>query len=520
MTARISRRGVLGLAVGAVTVAGAGGPLLTGWRTPTSTGTLLPSRAPLPPPFQRPLAVPPVLVPVRTDGTTDYYEVTQRVSAAELLPGLRTPIWGYNGIFPGPTIASRSGRRTVVKHRNQLPVPAVVHLHGGHTPPEHDGYPIDLILPVGSIGLGGHNPHLAEGRIAHGEREYVYPLQQRATTLWYHDHRMDFTGPSVWRGLAGFHLVHDDEEERLGLPAAERDIPLLICDRSFAADGAFQYPSLDPELVHRAGVTEKYVAGVLGDVILVNGVPWPLAEVPAVRHRLRILNASNARRYRLALDPPPPGGGGLVQIGTDGGLLPHPIAHDAIEIAPAQRFDVVVDFSRYRPGQAVTLVNEFGSGGTGNVMRFRVGARAADPSRVPDTLSDVPPLDPAKADVRRTFTFRTGKVGGMTGWRTNGKPFDPNRADANPRLGDVEVWRLQSDFHHPIHLHLVQFQVIGRDNKPAGEYDAGWKDTVDLRPNEQVDVIARFTGYAGRYPMHCHNLEHEDMAMMANFVTS
>ncbi|OLB64413.1 MAG: copper oxidase [Actinobacteria bacterium 13_2_20CM_2_72_6] len=519
MSPRISRRGVLSLAAGVVTAAGVGGPLLTGWRGATSAGALLPSRVPLPRPFQRPLPVPPVLAPVRTDATTDYYEVTQRVADAEILPGLRTQIWGYNGIFPGPTLVSRSGRRAVVKHRNELPVPVVVHLHGGHTPPAHDGYPIDLVLPVGKDGLGGHNPHLAQGDIAHGEREYVYPLDQRAATLWYHDHRMDFTGPSTWRGLAGFHLLHDDEEERLGLPTGERDVPLMITDRSFAADGAFQYPSRDPNLFHEAGVTAAYTAGVLGDVILVNGVAWPVAEVPAVRYRLRLLNASNARRYRLALDPPPPGGGGLVQVGTDGGLLERPLAHDAIEVAPGQRYDVVVDFSRYRAGQAVTLVNEFGAGSTRPVLRFVVGARATDGSRVPDRLSSVPPLDPNRAAAHRDFAFHLGRVGYQDTWLLNGKPFDPARADATPRLGDVEVWRLRSDFHHPIHLHLVMFQVLARDGRATGPYDAGWKDTVDVRPNEWVDVAARFTGYAGRYPVHCHNLEHEDMAMMGNFVT-
>jgi spore coat protein A len=406
-----------------------------------------------------------------------------------------------------------------VRHRNELPVPTVVHLHGGHTPPEHDGFPIDLLLPVGADSATGHSPHLARGVIAHGERDYAYPSEQPAATLWYHDHRMDFTGPSVWRGLAGFHLIHDDEEDALGLPRGERDLPLMIADRSFAADGTLRYPSLDPLLRHVPGVEQPYAAGVLGDVVLVNGVPWPVAAVSAVRLRLRLLNASNARRYRLALDPAPPGGGALVQIGSDGGLLDRPMPHDAIELAPGQRFDVVVDFGRYRPGQEVTLINEFGDGSTAQVMRFQVGARDADGSRVPEVLSPAVRLDPAQADVTRTFTFRTGPVGAMEGWTINGKPFDPGRADADPRLGEVEVWRLVSDFHHPFHVHLSPFQVLSRGASGPGPYDAGWKDTLDLRPAEQATVITRFSGFAGRYVFHCHNLEHEDMAMMGTFVT-
>ncbi|MEV7907802.1 multicopper oxidase family protein, partial [Streptomyces anulatus] len=340
---RLDRRHFLGLLGGTGAAAIVGVPLLSGIGGSTSTGEFLPSRLPLPRPFTLPFKVPPVLRPTGTDATTDRYEIVQRAAVAEILPGVRTQIWGYNGILPGPTIVSTSGRRTVVTHRNELPVPVVVHLHGGHTPPEHDGYPIDLIYPQGgSPDMAGHQ-HMA-GATTVGRRDYVYPLKQPAATLWYHDHRMDYTAPAVWRGLAGFHIIHDQHELSLGLPSGDRDIPVMIMDRSFGADGSLQYPSLDPTLTHTPGVREPYGSGVLGDVILVNGVPWPLAQVPAVRHRLRLLNASNARRYRLVLDPPPPGGKAFVQIGTDGGLLGRPLPHDALELAPAQRFDVVVDF--------------------------------------------------------------------------------------------------------------------------------------------------------------------------------
>jgi spore coat protein A len=511
MSGGIGRRGLLTAALAGAAGAGIGVPLLAGRRGNPSAGVLLPSEHPLPRPYERPLVLPPTLKPVRTDGTTDFYELTQRAADVELLPGVRTPIWGYEGVFPGPTIVSRSGRRTVVTHRNELPVPVVVHLHGGRTPAESDGYPTDLVLPPG-MALAGAERH---GDVSHGSRRYTYPLDQRAATLWYHDHRMDFTGPSVWRGLAGFHLVRDGEEETLGLPAGDREWPLMITDRSFSADGSLRYPSLDPGL-EVPGVRGPWASGVLGDAILVNGVISPYAQVPAVRHRLRLLNASNARRYRLALDPPPPGGGGLVQIGSDGGLLDRPIAHDAIEFAPAERFDVVVDFGRYRPGQAVELVNEFGSGSTRRVMRFRVGAAARDDSRVPATLSRTEELAPGSAAASRAFRFRNG----TGGWLINGQSFDPHRFDAVTRLGDAEVWTLQSDFHHPVHLHLAPFKVLSRNRKAPGAYDAGWKDTVDLRPFEEVQIIARFSGYRGRFVFHCHNLEHEDMAMMANFLVT
>ncbi|MGW3181206.1 multicopper oxidase family protein [Kitasatospora sp. NPDC001119] len=492
-------------------------------------GQLLSSELDLPEAFRAALPVPTVLQPVRTDATADHYEITQQVARLEILPGVRTEAWTYGGGFPGPTVVTRSGRTAVVKHRNELPVPSVTHLHGGHTPADSDGYPVDLLLPVGSspdaaqqaggmagmAGMAGMSgTDHAAARTAVGERSYTYPGKQRAATLWYHDHRMGFTGPGVWRGLAGFHLVHDDEEDALPLPRGERDLPLMITDRSFAADGSFRYPAVDPQLAE-PGVTDAYANGVLGDVILVNGAPWPRLDVDRVRYRLRLLNASNARLYRLELDPQPPGGDALVQIGSDGGLLAAPVRHDGIEIAPAERFDVVVDFSRYQPGTQVRLVNRFGSGRTSEVMRFDVTAKQpADDATVPDRLAAVEALDASAAVATRDFTFRRSRG---DGWTINGRPYKPGESIATPALGTVELWRFSTDLHHPVHVHLDHFQVIGRNGADPGPYDAGWKDTVDLRPAEAVEVLVRFTDYAGAYMLHCHNLEHEDMAMMADF---
>ncbi|MFE4368966.1 multicopper oxidase family protein [Streptomyces sp. NPDC056835] len=519
--------GTGGAVLGAGALAAAGWPLLSDYVREGRPGKLLTSGADLPKPYRTPLPLPRVLEPVSKSATTDAYEITQQAAELEILPGLRTKAWTYGGTFPGPTIVSRSGRRTVVRHRNELDRPGVVHLHGGHTPAASDGYPTSLILPAdGSYDAhrvaqdmsgGSHGMSVDHGAmdLAAGARTYTYPFEQRAATLWYHDHRMSYTGVAVWMGLAGFHLVHDDEEERLPLPRGARDIPLMITDRSFAADGSFQYPWVDKEL-HTPGVTDAYMNGVLGDVILVNGAPWPVHEVERLRYRLRFLNASNARLYKLELDPQPEGGDAFVQIGSDGGLLAAPRLHDALEIAPAERFDVVVDFSRYRPGTKVRLLNRFGDGSTAEVMRFDVGAGSpADDTKVPRQLSDVPRLDPGRATVTRDFHFR----GSSAGWTINGKEYEPGRALARPKLGRTEVWRFTTNFHHPVHLHLDHFQVVSRNNRDPGAFDHGWKDTVDLRPAEAVEVVTRFTDYAGTFMIHCHNLEHEDMAMMGDFVT-
>ncbi|MFF4427432.1 multicopper oxidase family protein [Streptomyces sp. NPDC001549] len=516
----LSRRALLGLVGGAgaaLTLGVAGYARLAG----ASTGRLLTSAARLPEPFTLPLPVPPTARPTSTERGTDFYELDQREGRIEILPGLKTTVWGYDGIFPGPTFHARSGRRTEVRVRNGLTVPTAMHLHGGVTPPDSDGYPTDLVLPVQCAPGQSHGTHgmsMEPGNTTTAYRTYTYPLPQPAATLWYHDHRMDFSAPQVWRGLAGFFLVGDDEEDRLPLPDGERDIPLMLCDRAFEADGSFRYPALDPTCTGRPGVEAAYMDGVLGDVQLVNGAPWPELEVSGTRYRLRFLNASNARRYQLRLDTENGGHAPFVQIGSDGGLLGAPQRLSVLDMAPAERFDVVVDFSAHPIGSRITLVNTAAGGRMRQVMRFHIVRREKDDSHVPARLSAFEKLTPTSAMPVRAFDFRrTNSSDEHAMWTINRRPFSTTEALATPRLGSVERWRFSSDFHHPVHLHLAQFQVIARGNRPPLASDAGWKDTVDVRPYEVVEVLARFSGYKGRYMLHCHNLEHEDMAMMANF---
>nr|WP_202884632.1 multicopper oxidase family protein [Actinopolymorpha cephalotaxi] len=507
--------------LGALTASSTAACSLLGTSSPAPR--LLPSTAELPLPFRVPLPIPPVARPTRSDATTDYYDLSPRVAEQEILPGTRTRIWGYAGRFPGPTVEARSGRRVVVHQTNELPVPVVTHLHGGRTPPASDGYPTDLLLPrhgdfpTGTAGAAGR-AGMADprARVTRGSRTYDFPLDQPAAPLWYHDHRMDFTAPQLWRGLAGMWFVRDDEEDALPLPRDERELPLMICDRSFGPKGNLLYPALDPHLRDRPGVREAYSGGVLGDVILVNGAPWPHLDVSATRYRLRILNASNARRYELTLRPAPAGEPAFVQIGSDGGLLARPVPRSTLTLAPGERVDVVVDFGRFPVGTTVVLANAAGEDGAARVMRFRVVRRERDTTHVPARLAKIERLDPAKASVTREFAFESGDVHGHAGWTVNGEAFDPAKTLARPRLGATEVWRLTSDVEHPVHLHLVQFQVLTLDGEPP-KADLGRKDTLDLRPAQTAEIIARFDGYRGRYVLHCHNLEHEDMAMMANF---
>jgi FtsP/CotA-like multicopper oxidase with cupredoxin domain len=444
-----------------------------------------------------PLSIPPLLQPVRVEGATDYYEITQQEARVEILPGTYTTIWGYQGKMPGPTIRARQGRKTVVHHVNKLSVPTVVHLHGGNTPPDSDGFPTDLVMP---------------GR----SKTYVYPNEHAAATLWYHDHAMDQTGRNLFMGLAGLYIVEDEREQNLPLPRDQYDVPLILQDRRFNPDGSLQY-------------SPDSVFGAITDTILVNGIPWPRFEVSACRYRFRILNGSNSRFFRLALSSGQP----FLQIATDGGLLPAPVKVNEIPLAMAERVEVIVDFSSFPIGSQVFLKNtpdptrDLANQGPANegLLRFDVVRKGRADSTVPIRLAEVPKISPDRAVRTRTLVLtRSHPQGSDARWAINGREFSADVPIATPRFDEIEIWRiLNHTFHephsimHPLHLHLVNFQILERNGKPPLAHEAGWKDTVALATGEEVRVIARFGGYRGRYLLHCHNLEHEDRGMMARF---
>ena len=444
-------------------------------------------------PFQAAFRTPPVLTPMRADADTDYYEITMRPAEVEILPGRRTTIWGYNGEFPGPTIKARSGRRVVVRQTNALTdARPSIHLHGGHVEASSDGYPTDVIAP------GAY-------------KDYVYPNRQIASTLSYHDHQMEQTGRNVYMGLFGAYLIEDDVEARLNLPSGAYDVPLILQDRTFNGDGSLNY---SPSMM-----------GVTGDVILVNGVPHPRFEVANRRYRLRILNGSNARDYQLALSS----GQSFTQIATDGGLLPKPVPRPAIPIFPFERVEVVVDFSQVPVGSQVILRNELETGQAGQIMLFDVARQEKDTSSVPPDLRPLERSAEGAASVTRDFVLGMnmggmgngmgGGMGMMGSWAINGQRFDPARTDVFPRLGATEIWRVQnrSMMPHPVHVHLNMFQILDRNGAPPAPGETGWKDTVVVAQDETVRLIVRFTDYHGLYMLHCHNLEHEDGGMMANY---
>jgi spore coat protein A len=412
------------------------------------------------------------------------------VGRAELMPDRPATAWGYNGIWPGPTIHATRGRRVVIRQHNALSVPTAVHLHGGETPPDSDGFPTDLVMPGAT-------------------RTYTYPNTQPGATLWYHDHAMGETGRNVYMGLAGFYLLEDPAENSLGLPRGPHDVPLLIQRRASDAQGVLRYDTREQ-------------LGENGSIVTVNGAPHPRFEVATRKYRLRILNGSNATPLHLAFSPREP----FAVIATDGGLLPAPVWCASVRLGMAERVEVVADFSRMPPGSRVLLLDEGADREARLVMTFDVVREERDQSRLPDSLGEPSSLREADASRTRDFVFAGGPRGfpPRAHWTINGRDFDPDRPIARPGYGDVEIWRITNHKRlgflgmlHTVHIHLVRFRILDRDGRPPEPYERGWKDTVAIDKGEVVRLITRFTGFRGRYLMHCHNLEHEDASMMSRY---
>jgi spore coat protein A len=465
-----------------------------------------------------------------------YYEVGMTQFTQQLHRDLDpTPVWGYHGTYPGPTIETQTNQPVVVKWINDLPtthllpidttihgaqppnpaVRAVVHLHGGNVPPESDGFPEDWFVP--------------------GESDtYHYPNAQQAATLWYHDHALGITRLNVYAGLAGFWIIRDLQERLLNLPQGPYEVPLVIQDKSFNADGTLFYP--DKGDTHPVWLPEFF-----GDTALVNGKVWPYLEVEPRRYRVRIINGSQSRFYKLSFSNKHL----FWQIGSEGGLLQQPVPLREVLLAPAERADIIVEFARHQ-GESITLTgnapapfpfNNPENPAITEIMQFRVTRPLSgrDTSRVPAWLRSVPRILPRQASVVRNLTLEEvlDPDGNPIMLMLNGAMWDDPITE-QPRLGSTEIWRflnLTMDTH-PIHLHLVQFQVLNRRKFDVEEYmatgriiylgpevppapnETGWKDTVRANPGESTSIIMRFSSFTGKYVWHCHILEHEDNEMM------
>ena len=371
-----------------------------------------------------------------------------------------------------------------------------------------DGHPTDLIAPGQA-------------------RDIAFPVVDRPGTYWYHPHPDGRTARQVYGGMAGFLLVEDGREAVLGLPSGEYDVPLVIQDRRTSADRSLTYAPGPMDLM----------AGVLGDAVLVNGKPDAVLSVAATLYRLRLLNGSNARVYRLAFADGRP----FQAIGTDGGLLDRPVPVTIVDLGPGERVELLVDLGRDPIGTSLLLRSLAfsvpggmmggmmpGMGGGGlpqgaalDILRLRV-ERSGPLARVPEVLVPLERLDPAQAAGTQVFVLAMGMPPVAGAFTINGRSFDARRVDVRARRGRLELWEIRnaSSEPHPFHVHGTAFQVVSRTSGPLGAHELGWKDTVLTWPGETVILAIRFEQYAGLYVLHCHNLEHEDAGMMLNLEVS
>lgn len=457
-----------------------------------------------------------------------------------LLPGEPTRLWRFSaqvlrgpagttesipGSYLGPIIRLRRGQKVRIRFANRLDERSIVHWHGLDVRESADGHPRLAIAPG---------------------QDYVYEFEviNRAGTYWYHPHPHMRTGAQVYQGLAGLLVIQDDEEDALGLPSGEQELFCVLQDRQFDARNQLEFI--------RGGMMDMALMmnGFLGGRALVNGLPQPVTPIDAGWHRIRLLNGSNARIYKLAWSRTVP----MYVIGTDGGLLERPLPRQMLTLAPAQRVDLLVDFTGVAAGTEVHLESlafaeaDAGTGPMGmrgamrgmmggsglpngaplRLMSLRTRNRTAPAFRLPVHLSTFDAAWTARADGRRRVELTFQRML----WLLGGRTFDLQDVapEENVAAGSTHIWELVNrtnpmgvEAAHPIHLHGRQFRVLDRTRGRSGNtlreglVDGGWHDTVLVLPGETVRVQVTFSGHPGLYLYHCHILEHEDMGMMRNF---
>jgi FtsP/CotA-like multicopper oxidase with cupredoxin domain len=423
---------------------------------------------------------------------------TTQKSQVSIFPDAQTEVLTFQGDLPNPTVRIKKGDVFDLDFMNKLPDPTIIHWHGVIVPEEMDGHPKDAIST-------GHT------------KQYHYPVEQSAGTFWYHTHPHGRTGEEIYHGLSGFYIIEDEEEKQLNLPKGEFELPLMIQDKRF--DNKRQLLYKDPDVLEDNN-------GLMGDVILVNATLLPYHEVKSGKYRLRILNASSVRTYKLAFDTIKE----FTLIATDAGLLEEPVNVQSVILSVAERVDIIVDFKDQKVGDKVTLKTlGFKEGSTltlhpdypafdarMDIMQFHVTEKIQDTYVLPDKLIRIPRMKASDAIKTRTITMEMID-GGI--WTLDKKPFDMHRVDQRVKLDTTEIWEIKNSVHmaHPFHIHGVRFQVLDRDGKIDFPTDKGWKDTVIVMPSETVRIIVHFT-MPGLFVYHCHILEHEDHSMMANLL--
>ncbi len=470
-------------------------------------------------------------VPLFNGTKTKVWKVTGKV-----LKGSKDVVTNLPHTYLAPTIHLQKGQKVRIYLKNNLPAQSILHWHGLHVPSKMDG-----------------NPMYA---INHGE-SYIYEFEilNRAGTYWYHSHAHGVTAKQVYSGMAGFFIVSDKEEQALNLPKGKYDIPLAIQDRSFDRNNQLQYSN---HMMQR-------MQGFLGDQIMINGQPDFVLPVETRSYRLRLLNGSNSRIYKLAWDDGTP----VTVIGTDGGLIEKPEKMPYVMLAPAERREIWVDFSNKKIGTELTLRsipfegasmmggmmgggmmgrrggmmsgNALPAGGDYPVLKIKIAKKASNNDALPTRLTPIKSLqtkDAANSDNPRTIKLSMRHMSALL----NGRSYKMNdiRPDEVIPVNTLQLMAFDNgfggrrgmgmsmDMPHPMHLHGEQFQIIKREVSPGhqdayatiekGLVDGGWHDTTLVMPGEKVTFLKPFNDFKGLFMYHCHNLEHEDMGMMRDYL--
>jgi FtsP/CotA-like multicopper oxidase with cupredoxin domain len=435
--------------------------------------------------------------------------------------------WCFNGMFPGPRIHARYNKPVLIRFKNNLPSLAdhrgygrpspTTHLHNGHTESESDGNPLDMLEST------QWKDHFYLNKRAGFTDPRFGPdgdVRETMSTLWYHDHCLDFTAQNVYRGNMGLYYLfnefdtgdeNDTSPTAWRLPSGQFDVPLVFHDRVFSPDGKgyFDLFNLD---------------GIIGDKYTVNGKIQPFMRVARRKYRFRMQNIGTSRFYNFFLS----NGMTMKQLTHDGNFLPKPLTVKNVRFAVAQRADLIIDFSKLASGTVLYLVNcqqqTDGRGPTGKILPVALGTKvlkfivdgtldATDNSQVPLKFFDLPPVNRAEAVTERTFVFDRSNGG----WSVNGKQFDEHVITASPRQGTAEIWNIVNNsggWMHPVHIHFEEHQIISRNGKMPPPDEIAREDVVWLGHGETVKTFRRFRDFLGRYPTHCHNVVHEDHAMM------
>jgi FtsP/CotA-like multicopper oxidase with cupredoxin domain len=432
----------------------------------------------------------------------DGLELVASQGVAETSSGVEFPAWTINESLPSPLLRVRRGGSFRVDLRNELPDELILHWHGLTPPEESDGHPRFAVETGGSF-------------------RYDFEVENRPGTYWYHSHTHGRTAKHTALGIGGMIIVEGDEEESLDLPVGERDVAVILQDRQEDAEGRPVHSYADA------------LSGYLGNKPYGNGVRRPFLDCDTAVYRLRILNGANARIFRLERSDSRP----IVLIGNDGGLLERSQRLDHVDIAPAERVDLLVDLRdepvgsrvrlRSRPfsvtGVAETFLQFYPQGTPLELMELRVVRQVRDRLRIPDRLCTLSRPDPRDAVRDRTFRLATDLdpvTRTMIRHRINEQTFEMGTINVRVPFGQTEIWSLTNDdgFAHPIHLHGTHFRVLSR-NGGRGRvmpWEDGLKDTVLVHPSETVSIAVRFEAHRGLFLLHCHNLEHEDVGMMLN----